>query len=534
MKYYRFFLTNLLCLFMVWGSFQTFSQDVVPNAEKFGRLLRLIDAFYVDTTNIGKLTEKAIISTLKELDPHSVYISKADVDKMNEPLVGNFEGIGITFNIFRDTLLVTSVVPGGPSEKSGMLAGDRILFIDGKNVAGIGLTNNDVFAKLRGPKGTRVDLKVQRSRVKELLDFAIIRDKIPLYSLDASYMLDNETGYIKLSRFAASSNEEFKTALAELKKGNLKNLILDLRDNGGGYMKAATDLAEQFLPANRLIVYTEGAKSPKREYKSSGNGMFEQGKLVILTNEGTASASEIVSGAVQDWDRGIIIGRRSYGKGLVQNPFTLNDGSQVRLTTAHYYTPSGRCIQRPYKNGVEEYRSDFLKRRENGELFHADSIHISDSLKYKTLSTGRTVYGGGGIIPDFFIPLDTSSLYLYYNKLRSQNVLYNFVLEYIDLNRSKLLKQYPVFQKFNSGFLVGDEMIETMIRKGEKENIPRDAKSLQFTKPLMKKEIKAYIARDLFATKYFFQVYNEDDTAIRKALEVIRSKDQYLQTLVSK
>jgi carboxyl-terminal processing protease len=534
MKYNRFFLITLLSLSMATGTFRVLSQDVIPNAEKFGRLLRLIDAYYVDTTNIGKLTEVAIVSVLQDLDPHSVYISKADVDKMNEPLVGNFEGIGITFNIFRDTLLVTSVVPGGPSEKNGIQAGDRILFIDGKNVAGIGLTNNDVFAKLRGPKGTKVELKVQRSKVKELLDFTIIRDKIPLNSLDASYMLDNETGYIKLSRFSATSSDEFRIALNELKKSNLKNLILDLRNNGGGYMKAATDLAEEFLPANRLIVYTEGVKSPKREYKSSGNGIFEEGKLVILTNEGTASASEIVSGAIQDWDRGIIIGRRTYGKGLVQNPFILTDGSQVRLTTAHYYTPSGRCIQRPYKNGVKEYRSDYQKRIDNGELFHADSIHYSDSVKYKTLSSGRTVYGGGGIIPDIFVPLDTSSLYRYYNLLQRSNVLYNFVLEYIDQNRVKLLKQYPVFQKFNSGFSVNDDMIETMIKKGEKENITRDQESIQFTRPVFKKEIKAYIARDLYATKYFFQVYNEDDTTIKKALEIIRNKEQYAQTLVSK
>jgi carboxyl-terminal processing protease len=322
--------------------------------------------------------------------------------------------------------------------------------------------------------------------------------------------------------------------LNELKQSNLKNLILDLRNNGGGYLKAATDLAEEFLPANRLVVYTEGVKSPKREYKSSGNGMFEEGKLVILTNEGTASASEIVSGAVQDWDRGIIIGRRTYGKGLVQNPFFLTDGSQVRLTTAHYYTPSGRCIQRPYKNGVKEYRSDYQKRLDNGELFHADSIHYADSLKYKTLSSGRTVYGGGGIIPDIFVPLDTSSLYRYYNQLQRSNVLYNFVLEYIDQNRTKLFRQYPVFQKFNNGFSVNDDMIESMIKKGEKENIKRDPESIQFTRPVFKKEIKAYIARDLYATKYFYQVYNEDDTMLKKAMQVIRNKEQYTQILVSK
>jgi carboxyl-terminal processing protease len=369
--------------------------------------------------------------------------------------------------------------------------------------------------------------------VKELLDFTIIRDKIPLYSLDASYMLDNETGYIKLSRFSATSIEEFKTAMIELQKNNLKNLVLDLRNNGGGYLKAATDLAEQFLPANRLLVYTEGVNSPKREYKSTGNGLFEKGKLVVLINEGSASASEIVSGALQDWDRGIIIGRRSFGKGLVQQPFYLNDGSVVRLTTSHYYTPSGRCIQRPYTKGVEDYRSDYQKRIENGELFHADSVSFSDSLKYKTLSSGRTVYGGGGIMPDIFVAMDTSSLYRYYNQLQRSNVLYNFVVEFVDQNRTGLLKQYPVFQKFSDGFQVNDKMIDSMIMKGEKENLPRDQESIQFTMSLMKKEIKAYIARDLYSAKYFYQIYNQDDTSIKKAVEIIRNQNQFNQTLVS-
>jgi carboxyl-terminal processing protease len=453
---------------------------------------------------------------------------------MNEPLVGNFEGIGVTFNIFRDTLLVTSVVPGGPSEKTGLQAGDRILVIDGINVAGIGLTNNDVFAKLRGEKGTKVELKIQRKNVKELLDFTIIRDKIPINSLDAAYMLDKETAYIKLNRFSATTIGEFKTAVAELKKSNFRNLILDLRNNGGGYLNAATDLAEEFLPAGKMIVYTEGINNPKKEYKATNSGVFEEGKLVILTNEGSASASEIVSGAVQDWDRGVIIGRRTYGKGLVQQPYYLTDGSMVRLTTAHYYTPSGRCIQRPYENGIEDYRTDYQKRAETGELFHADSVSFPDSLKYKTLSSGRTVYGGGGIMPDIFVPLDTSSLYRYYNRLQRNNIIYNYVLDYVDNNRSKLSKQYTDFQKFNTGFAVTDEMVETVIKKGELEDIPRDQESIDFTMPLLKKEMKAYIARDLFAVSYFYQVFNQDDTTIQKALEVIRNQNSYQNLLVNK
>jgi len=533
MKSSRFLVVLVVWCMALTGTLAVHAQEVPLNTDKFGRLLRLINTYYVDTTNISSLTEKAIVAMLQELDPHSVYISKADVEKMNEPLVGNFDGIGITFNIFRDTLLVTTIVPGGPSEKNGILPGDRILVIDDKNIAGIGLTNNDVFSKLRGPKGTTVRLKIHRNKVNELLEFAVIRDKIPLYSLDASYMLDKETGYIKLSRFSATTNEEFKTAMGELKAKNLKNLILDLRNNGGGYLNAATELAKEFLPANRLIVYTEGARSPKREYKSAGGGLFEKGKLVILINEGSASASEILAGAIQDWDRGIIIGRRSYGKGLVQNPFFLNDGSQVRLTTAHYYTPSGRCIQRPYTNGVKDYRSDYQKRLDNGELFNADSISLNDSLKYRTLNSGRTVYGGGAIMPDVFVAQDTSSLYRYYNQLQRSNVLYNYVLDYIDQNRSKLLKQYPEFGKFSDGFRVTDGMIEALVSKGEKEKIPRDQESLKFTSDLMKKEVKAFVARDLFAAKYFYQVYNQDDNTIKKALELIYNQNKFYQTLAN-
>jgi carboxyl-terminal processing protease len=512
--------------------FTAFSQKSQENTLKFGRLLRLVESYYVDTTNINKLTEKAIVSMLQELDPHSVYISKEEVDKMNEPLKGNFEGIGISFNIFKDTLLVTSTVPGGPSEKTGLLAGDRILFIDGVKVAGIGLTNNDVFEKLRGEKGTKVDLKIQRKFQKELLDFSIIRDKIPINSLDAAYMLDKETGYIKLNRFSATTMEEFNTAMVALKKEKLKNLVLDLRNNGGGYLNAATNLVEEFLPANRLIVYTEGKNNPKKAYLATNSGSFEEGKLIILINEGSASASEIVAGAVQDWDRGVIVGRRSYGKGLVQQPFNLTDGSMVRLTTAHYYTPSGRCIQKPYEDGIEDYRTDYQKRMENGEMFHADSISFPDSLKYKTLDSGRTVYGGGGIMPDIFVPLDTSLLYQYYNRLQRNNIVYNYILDYIDHHRERISKEYPTFERFKQHFVPGDEMIEAIVAEGIKANIPRDQESIDFTRNTIKKEMKAFIARDIYAKDYFFQVYNEDDTTILKALDLINNPKSFKQLLI--
>ena len=508
------------------------AQNAQENSQKFARLLRLVESYYVDSTNIGDLTEKAITSLLQDLDPHSVYISKEEVERMNEPLQGNFEGIGISFNIHKDTLLVLSTVPGGPSEKIGILAGDRFIFIDGQNVAGIGIDNEDVMKMLRGEKGTKVEIRVKRRSFEELLDFTILRDKIPIKSLEASYMIDNETGYIKLNRFAATTIEEFRTAMAGLQAQNIKNLILDLRGNGGGYLKAAIDLADEFLPGNSLVVYTEGINNPKRDYKATQEGSFEKGKLVVLMNEGSASASEIVAGAIQDWDRGVIIGRRSFGKGLVQQPFFLTDGSMVRLTTAHYYTPSGRGIQKPYENGVDDYRSDYQRRLESGEMFSADSISFPDSLKFKTLINGRTVYGGGGIMPDIFVSLDTSYLYQYYNRLQRNQIINNFSLEYLDKNRNSLTKKYPEFNQFNLKFNASDDMVETIVSTGEKEGIDRDLKSIDFTQEQMKKEIKAIIARDLFSRDNFYQVLNQDDKTIIKALELFQDQKMYQDFLV--
>ncbi len=536
MKILSHFLRPATYLLIAILTFQAASaqEDVQINALKFGRLLRLIDSYYVDSANVEKLTEKAVVSMLQELDPHSVYISKEEVAKMNEELKGNFEGIGISFNIFKDTLLVITTIPGGPSEKVGLMAGDRIVVVDGKNVAGIGLTNDDVFEMLKGPKGTRVSLQIVRKNEPELLDFVIIRDKIPIFSLDASYMFDDETGYIKLNKFSATTLDEFKDAISELKSKNLKNLILDLRSNGGGYLNAATGLSDEFLDNRKMIVYTEGLHNRKREYKASSEGSFEEGNLIVLINEGSASASEIVSGAVQDWDRGIILGRRSFGKGLVQQPYWLNDGSMVRLTTAHYYTPSGRCIQKSYEDGVDTYQSDYIQRMSNGELFNPDSIEFDESLKYKTLFNGRTVYGGGGIMPDIFIPMDTSRYYQYYNKLRRNNIVNTFALEYVDKNRENLKKKFSGFEKFNRSFEVTDQMISDMIRKGEEQNIEKDQESIMFTKPQMKKELKALIARDLFTRNEFYQIINTDDDALLKALEILKDQNEYNARLASK
>ncbi len=527
-----FFSLLLIMLFIFPASLVEAQNSVQQNQLKFGRLLRLVDGYYVDSANVNKLTEKAIVNLLSELDPHSTYISKEEVDKMNEPLVGNFEGIGISFNIFKDTLLVTTTISGGPSEKIGLRAGDRIIEVNDTSIAGIGLKNSDVFDLLRGKKGTKVDLKVLRKNIDELLDFTIIRDKIPIFSLDASYMIDESTGYIKLNRFSKTSTDEFLTAMKQLKVKGIKNLILDLRGNTGGYLHVSIEISDQFLNNKNLVVFTEGTNEPKRDYKASSGGSFKTGNLVVLIDENSASASEIVSGAVQDWDRGVVIGRRSFGKGLVQKPFFLTDGSMVRLTTAHYYTPSGRCIQKPYENGVKEYRKDYANRITSGEMFSADSIHFDESQKYKTLVNGRNVFGGGGVMPDIFIPMDTSVHYKYINRLRRKAIINNFVLDYVDKNRDDIKGKYPEFKEYEKDFKVTSEMIDEVVARGEKEDIEKDEESLAFAEKSMKKEIKAIIARDIYSRNDFFKIYYKDDEAILKALEVLENQKEYNSFLV--
>jgi carboxyl-terminal processing protease len=519
----------LIVAFAVFaGNNRVYAQDVQENAMKFGRLLRLVDSYYVDSTKVNDLTEKAIVEVLRNLDPHSVYISKAEVEKMNEPLQGNFEGVGISFNVFRDTLMVVTTVPGGPSEKVGLRAGDRIIQVDAKVITNIGLKNTDVYDLLRGKKGTKVELKIKRKGEPNVLDFTVIRDKIPINSLDASYMLNDNTGYIKLNKFSATTTTEFIDAIKVLKTNyKLSNLVLDLRGNGGGYLNAAVELADQFLPAFKLVVYTSGLHSDKKEYSSTALGELEQGRLVVLIDENSASASEIVAGAIQDWDRGVLIGRRSFGKGLVQQPFPLTDGSMIRLTTAHYYTPSGRCIQKPYTDGIDDYQKDYLHRMEKGELFSKDSVVLNKKDKYETKVTKRTVYGGGGIMPDLFIPLDTSKYYIYYNNLSRKNVIYPAALDLVDKNRADFQKKYQDFKTFNDKFEVTDEMVNKILDDGEKEGVKKDEKGIAFTRPLLKKQIKGLIARDLFTLSEYWQVMNSDDEAIKSAVTVLGKKGDY-------
>lgn len=506
-------------------SFLANAQDIKTvnsQADKFGSLLQLINYYYVDTVNTPKLTEEAIIAMLEKLDPHSIYISKNDLKAMNEPLEGNFEGIGVQFNILFDTITVVATIPGGPSEKVGIQAGDKIISIDGNNVAGIKIKNEDVIKKLRGTKGTKVLVTMQRRGVTEPLDFTITRDKIPLYSVDAVYMATPTVGYIKVNRFAQTTMDEFRAGLKKLKSAGMKDLILDLQDNGGGYLNMAFEMVDEFLNENKMIVYTEGIKSPKKTYSSTNKGGFEKGRLVVLVNEGSASASEIVSGAIQDWDRGLIIGRRTFGKGLVQNQYPLPDGSAVRLTIARYYTPVGRSIQRHYGEGTESYYKDLYGRFKHGELTNKDSIHFPDSLKYITPNK-RIVYGGGGIMPDIFVALDTTKNSTYFGSLIRKGVLNQFCFNYVDANRNELKKKYPDFASYKKNFIVDDAFLNNLVAAGEKEGVKKEDEALNKIKQEIQIQIKAIIARDLWKSDEFYEVFNDLNEIYLKALETFKT-----------
>lgn len=529
-RFYKLTRDSLIKLFMLLVILSIFPyngysqhKEVHRQTLKFQRLLALIDAFYVEDADLNKISEKAIVSMLSELDPHSVYISKEEVMEMNEPLEGGFFGIGIQFNILRDTLIVVATVPGGPSERVGLNAGDRIVAIDGENVAGIGLTNSGVRKRLKGEKGTLVEVKVKRGSSVDPIDFRIIRDKIPIHSLDAAYMLDDKTGYIKIARFAATTVQEFESAVRELQKRGMKDLVFDLTGNTGGYLGAAIGISDHFLKDDKLIVYTDGIANGRKNSYSSYRGFFEEGRLVVMIDENSASASEIVSGAVQDWDRGVILGRRSFGKGLVQRQFPLTDSSMIRLTTAHYYTPSGRCIQKPYNNGVRDYRLDILKRYSSGELVSKDSISFADSLMYKTRVKQRTVYGGGGIMPDVFVGIDTTKNFTYFNLLIRKNVIYPWVVDYMDKHRKKIEKKYSNIEMFRKNFFVTDKMMDEIVKAGEKVGVKKDEKLYDEVIDDIKLHIKSLIARDLWDMTELYMITNEKNKVLKKALELLKS-----------
>jgi carboxyl-terminal processing protease len=486
---------------------------------KINDVVSYIQQEYVDTVDQKQLVDKSIENILQNLDPHSAYIPVEDVQAVNEPLEGNFEGIGIEFHIQYDTIMVVTTIGGGPSETIGLKAGDRIIAVDDKNVAGIKITNEDVFKKLRGPGGTKVKVTVARRGIAKPMNFTITRGKIPIRSLDIAFMTDSKTGYIKISRFAANTVDEYLEAFNKLKKQGLKNLILDLRGNPGGYLDAATALADEFLPDNKLVVYTKGRSRQKIEHFATKQGDFETGKLVVMIDEGSASASEIVAGAVQDWDRATIVGRRSFGKGLVQEQTVFPDGSAMRLTVARYYTPTGRSIQKSYENGIEAYNEDIENRFKHGEFKSADSIQFADSLKFKTPG-GKIVYGGGGIMPDVFVPLDTTADNEFSRGVFAQGLVSRFAYDYVDKNRM-LLKAYPSFTIFKEKFTISNSLYDDFVSLAIKNKVPLTGNAVAQSKQVVSNQLKAFIARQLFGNDGFYPVLLSDDKTFLKAVEEI-------------
>lgn len=493
---------------------------------KLERAELAISNLYVDSVDENKLVEDAIRGMLEKLDPHSAYTTARETKSMNEPLDGNFEGIGVQFNMMQDTLVVIQPVTNGPSEKVGIIAGDRIVGVNDTAIAGVNMAKEEIMRRLRGPKGTLVRLAVVRRGIPGLLSFTVTRDKIPLKTVDAVYMIRPEVGYIRLESFGVNSPEEIAQALDTLQGQGMKSLILDLQENGGGYLQSAVAIAQQFLSANDLIVYTQGRRSPRQEYRADGSGKMQKGKLVVLINEFSASAAEIVTGAIQDQDRGMVVGRRSFGKGLVQRPFPFPDGSMIRLTIAHYYTPSGRCIQKPYRKGdLKDYEMDFDNRYKHGELTNRDSIHFDPSLKYYTLRKHRLVYGGGGIMPDEFVPLDTLQYTRFYRKLVMSNAIINHTLAYIDTQRKNLKATYTRFEAFRDQFSVPQSLTDEILADGAKQKItPKDSTELQKTLPALRLQVKALIARDLWDMNEYYQIMNEDNHIVQRALSLLQGK----------
>lgn len=507
------------------------AQTISP-ANKLRLAEHAINQYYVEDVDENKLVEDAIIGMLEELDPHSSYSTPEETKELNEPLQGNFSGIGISFNMNQDTLYVIQTISGGPSERVGILAGDRILQVNDTIIAGVKMKNSDIMKRLRGPKGTNVDVRVLRRQAgmpSDTIDFTITRDDIPIYSVDAAYMADEKTGYIRVNKFAADTPKEFIEAVGKLKKSGMEQLILDLVDNGGGYLNAAVDMVSELIEPGKLAVYTEGRKSDRYDCISRPAGskpVFADGRLVIMVNQYSASASEITSGAVQDWDRGVIVGRRTYGKGLVQRPFPFPDGSMIRLTVAHYYTPTGRDIQKPYEKGNQKsYAQDILDRYNRGELMHADSIHYIDSLKVKTLIKGRPIYGGGGISPDKFVPLDTTEYTKYYRNVMAKGLINRYAISYVDANRKTIKKEYGNSDKFVEEFNVTTEMLDNLKQLADNEGVEFNEDEFTKSKPLFSMVIKGLIGRDIFEDQTYFKVYNRHDPIFNEALRIINSEE---------
>lgn len=488
---------------------------------KLDEVLRYIEDEYVDTVNRNQLMDNTLIAMLENLDPHSSYISAEELKAANEPLQGNFEGIGIEFNIIDDTIRVLTVIPGGPAETKGLLAGDKIVKVDGEIVANIKISNKGVMDRLKGVGGTQVKVSVKRQGQKNLIDYLITRGTIPLYSIDAAIMISAKTGYIKISRFAATTYDEYINAFKKLKLQGAENIVVDLRGNGGGYLNSAVDIADEFLSKGQGIVYTQGKSRPRADYKATDKGRFESGNLAVLIDEGSASASEILAGALQDNDRATIIGRRSFGKGLVQEQSEFSDGSAMRLTIARYYTPSGRCIQKPYDKGIEAYYMEEYERYENGELVNIDSTKLNDSVKYRTVS-GRIVYGGGGIIPDIFVPYDTTGRTKYLTELLIQGIINDFAFDYADRHR-KELKKYSNTKAFNNAFDIS-ALLTDFASYANKKGVKSNSEQMEISKKIIATQLKALIARNIWGREAYYTILISDDPVVNKSLEVTEKK----------
>ncbi|MDE6489713.1 MAG: S41 family peptidase [Muribaculaceae bacterium] len=503
------------------------SAQLTPD-RKLRMVQGLIDTYYVDTVNSDKIAEEAIIAMLGALDPHSVYSDAEETKALTEPLQGNFSGIGIQFNMLQDTLYVIQTIAGGPSEQVGVRAGDRIIAANDTAISGVKMSNADIIKRLRGPKGSVVNIDVARRGQPAPLHFRIVRDDIPLYSVDAAYMAAPATGYIRISRFAADTPKEFAQAFNKLRKQGMRDLIIDLEDNGGGYLGAAVEMANNFLRHNDVIVYTKGRNTPDQYFRAEGNGKMLDGRVVVMVNEYSASASEILSGALQDNDRGVVVGRRTFGKGLVQRPFPFPDGSMIRLTVSRYYTPAGRSIQKPYEAGDgDDYSMDLKRRFDNGELTSADSIHFADSLRYETLRNHRTVYGGGGIMPDRFVPIDTMSVTPYYRELRAKNAFNQYAIDYVEANRDSLKALYPTEQAFIDGFSFTPEMMDGFTATAEKLGVTADTAQPEKVTEAISTILTGLIARDLFESGTYYRVVNKLNPVYREALRIIGSPYEY-------
>ena len=482
-----------------------------------------INNYYVDSVDTEKLVEDAIRGMLEKLDPHSQYSTPEQTKRLNEPLQGSFDGIGVQFNILDDTLMVIQTITGGPSEKAGVMAGDRIISVADTAIAGVKMPQEDIMKRLRGPRGTVARLGILRDGIDDTLRIDVVRDKIPLNSVDAAIMLTSKTGLIRFSNFAVTTHQEVVEAIRKLKGQGMKNLILDVTQNGGGFLQAAAEIASEFLPQGDMIVYTQGRAFKQQEFRSRGGNAFQEGKIIVLVDEYSASAAEILAGAIQDQDRGLVVGRRTFGKGLVQRPVDLPDGSMIRLTISKYYTPSGRCIQKPYEKGKEkEYRMDVINRFNHGELTNADSIHFPDSLRFQTLREGRTVYGGGGIMPDYFVPLDTTKNTSLYRQIVAKRILIDANLRYLAKHRNELKEKYPTFEDFRRKYEVPKEIIDniyTEARKALKDKYPTDEE--EKTTGLLKHMLRALAARDLWDMSEYFAIIYEDDDIVKKAIQLM-------------